>query len=422
MNRFLSLILSCLLLASCTACAGLAAAAGDPGGASAQRPSRGDKPVLSAGPAAPQTQTGQEMQTAPETPPVSQEPASPAPPQEEAPSPAAPEEPEAEEPAPEPAPPAKEEADAPRTVDPAKPMVALTFDDGPNASYSDKILDILEENHAVATFFEVGRNVANCPQPLSRMVELGCEIGSHSYVHKDLSKLSAEALMADLAAADQAFIDAVGFAPTLLRPPYGAVNRAVKHDTGRSVITWTVDTEDWRSQDTEKIVSYVKSLASLDGEIVLLHSSYETTVEAVRILIPWLIQQGYQLVTVSELMAYYYGELPQSGQFYGYTYFTTHGKTDTPLSLPASEAPAEDPEALPPDSGEAPPAQPEDPLPEEPAESSTEETPAEPPAEETPAGEAAPPEGEDSAEPGRPVPEKPKIPGTPPAKGAPAAL
>ena len=425
MNRFLSLILSCLLLASCTACAGLAAAAGDPGGASAQRPSRGDKPVLSADPAAPETQTG------PEAPPVSQEPASPAPPQEEAPSPAAPEEPEAEEPAPKPAPPAEEETDVPRTVDPARPMVALTFDDGPNASYSDKILDILEENHAVATFFEVGRNVANCPQPLSRMVELGCEIGSHSYVHKDLSKLSAEALMADLAAADQAFIDAVGFAPTLLRPPYGAVNRAVKHDTGRSVITWTVDTEDWRSQDTEKIVSYVKSLASLDGEIVLLHSSYETTVEAVRILIPWLIQQGYQLVTVSELMAYYYGELPQSGQFYGYTYFTTHGRTDTPLSLPASEAPAEGPEALPPDSGETPPAQPEEPHPEESAESSTEEasaepsaeeTPAEPPAEETPAGEAAPPEGEGSAEPDRPIPEKPQIPGTPPAKGAPAAL
>ena len=123
------------------------------------------------------------------------------------------------------------------------------------------------------------------------MVELGCEIGSHSNAHKDLSKLKTTALLDDLATADQAFIDAVGFAPTLLRPPYGSVNKTVKYSTGRSVITWTVDTEDWMSKDTDKIVSYVKSLSSLDGEIVLMHSSYESTVNAVDILVPWLIQQ-----------------------------------------------------------------------------------------------------------------------------------
>ena len=249
------------------------------------------------------------------------------------------EEPEKEEPLP----------PVPRTVDPAKPMVALTFDDGPNAVYTDMILDILAENGAVATFFEVGRNVANCPHPLARMAELGCEIGSHSYAHRNLSKLSGEALMNDLAAADQAFLDAAGFAPTLLRPPYGAVNSAVKYDTGRSVITWTVDTEDWKSRDTDKVVSYVKSLSSLDGEIVLLHSSYETTVDAVKILVPWLIGQGYQLVTVSELMAYYYGELLQPGQFYGYTYFATHGRMDTPMELPEKlpPTPAAGPEDTP---------------------------------------------------------------------------
>ena len=230
-----------------------------------------------------------------------------------------------------------------RVIDPAKPMVALTFDDGPHAVYSDRILDVLEENGVVATFFEVGKNVANCPEPLSRMVELGCEIGSHSNVHKDLSKLKYDALRADLDAADQAFINAVGFAPTLLRPPYGAVNKSVKYETGRSVITWTVDTEDWQSRDTDKVVSYVKSLSSLDGEIVLLHSSYESTADAVKILVPWLIQKGYQLVTVSELMAYYYGELLQPDQFYGYTYFTTHCKTDTPISLPQEPADSEEP-------------------------------------------------------------------------------
>ena len=206
-----------------------------------------------------------------------------------------------------------------------------------------------------------------------------------------------------------AFIDAVGFAPTLLRPPYGAVNSAVKHDTGRSVITWTIDTEDWKSRDTGKVVSYVQSLPSLDGEIVLLHSSYETTVEAVKILVPWLIRQGYQLVTVSELMAYYYGELLQPGQFYGYTYFTTHGRTDTPLALPEPEAPAgsepsaeeqpqepqesQQPDQQAPVEGAAQPAQPEGTAPSAPGEPS--EVSGEPPADED-----------------LPVPEKPVIPGS----------
>ena len=294
--------------------------------------------------------------------------------------------------------------ETPRTVDPTKPMVALTFDDGPNATYSDMLLDILEENHAVATFFEVGRNVANCPQPLARMVELGCEIGSHSYVHKDLSKLSPEALLNDLAAADQPFIDAVGFAPTLLRPPYGAVNSAVKHDTGRSVITWTVDTEDWKSRDTDKVVSYVQSLPSLDGEIVLLHSSYETTVEAIRILVPWLIEQGYQLVTVSELMAYYYGELLQPGQFYGYTYFTTHGRTDTPLTLPEPDVPAE----------ESPqkPQQPDQQVPAEPAPQPTEPEGNNP---NQPIEMPQAPAEEPSTDVTLPTPEKPVIPASPDA-------
>lgn len=221
-----------------------------------------------------------------------------------------------------------------RVIDPTGPMVALTFDDGPHEVYSHQILDILEENHAVATFFEVGYNIPNCPDALARMVELGCEIGSHSNSHRDLSKLKKNAVLQDLSTADEAFWAAAGVTPSLLRPPYGAVNKTVKYGTGRGVITWTVDTEDWLSQDAQTVIDYVQGLSGLDGEIVLMHSTYESTVEAIKVLIPWLIEQGYQLVTVSELMAYYYGELIAPNQFYGYTYFTTHGRTDTPLELP----------------------------------------------------------------------------------------
>ena len=245
----------------------------------------------------------------------------------------------------EPAEPVEEEPYV-RVIDPAAPMVALTFDDGPGKR-TGELLDALEEHRAHATFFEVGRNVAQYPQPLVRMDELGCEIASHSNAHRDLSKMKKRTMLAELDAADQAFISAIGRAPTLVRPPYGAVNSTVKYASGRTMVTWTVDTEDWRSQDAQTVVDYVQSLPNLDGEIILMHSTYKSTAQAVAVLVPWLQEQGYQLVTVTELLAYYYGELPQPDHFYGYTYFANHGRTDAPIELPSMYLPEEEPEAPP---------------------------------------------------------------------------
>lgn len=239
-----------------------------------------------------------------------------------------------------------------RIIDPSKPMVALTFDDGPSGVYTDQILDALEENRALATFFEVGRNVARYPEPVLRMAEMGCEIASHSNTHKNLSKLKQKALLADLDAADQAFVSAGVEAPALVRPPYGAVNKTVKSTTGRAMITWTVDTLDWKSRNAQAVIDFIQNYGDLDGEIVLMHSIYSSTAEAVEVLVPWLQEQGYQLVTVTELMAFYYGELPQPNQFYGYTYFTTHGRTDTPVELPSMFPPAEEETAEEPEGGE----------------------------------------------------------------------
>lgn len=292
MKRAVSLALSALLLLGCTACVGRAAAPEDPE-------------------------------------PAPRETAVPPPPEPEE-LPAPPEEPEIPE---------DPEEPCVRTIDPAGPMVALTFDDGPDEVYSDQLLDILEENHALATFFEVGKNVLACPEPVGRMAELGCEVASHSYAHRDLSRLRKAALLQDLDAADAAIAAAGAEPPLLVRPPYGAVNQTVKSATGRAVVTWTVDTEDWRSRDAQAIIDYVQGLADLDGGIVLLHSAYPSTVQAMETLVPWLQEQGYQLVTVTELLAYYYGELPQPDHFYGYTYFSTHGRTDTPVPLPGETIP-----------------------------------------------------------------------------------
>ena len=285
-----------------------------------------------------------------------------------------------------------------------KPMVALTYDDGPHSVYTDQLLDILEENQAVATFFEVGRNLYNDPDAVRRAEALGCEVGSHSYRHADLSKLSQTSLAEDLRQADEVFTEVLGHAPTLLRPPYGALSKAVKYTTGRSIVTWSIDTEDWLSRDVDKILAAVRDAGSLDGQVILMHSTYETSVEASAILIPLLRELGYQLVTVSELITQYYGDEVLSNGTYGYSYF----KNGKDVILPP------EPEAPPQPSEPQEPQEPQEPdVPDEPQEPAEPEEPREPSAPEEPGADS----GQGSGAPG----DLPAGEGEPPAEDAPSA-
>ena len=211
-----------------------------------------------------------------------------------------------------------------RVVDPTRPMVALTFDDGPHTVYTDQILDILEKNGAVATFFEVARNLPKAPDAVRRAVDLGCEIGSHSYRHANLGKMDQAAQQADQAAADAIFQEVLGTTPTLLRPPYGSMNKTLKTTCGRSIVTWSIDTEDWLSKDADKVVASVQNAGNLDGQVILLHSIYGSTVEATEVLVPWLLERGYQLVTISELIQLRFGDQVEPNRSYNYDYFRFH--------------------------------------------------------------------------------------------------
>ena len=211
-----------------------------------------------------------------------------------------------------------------RVVDPTRPMVALTFDDGPHAVYTDQILDILEEHGAVATFFEVARNLPKAPEAVRRAADMGCEIGSHSYRHANLGKMDQAAQQADQAAADALFQEVLGTTPTLLRPPYGSMNKTLKTTCGRSIVTWSIDTEDWLSKDADKVVASVQNAGNLDGQVILLHSIYGSTVEATEVLVPWLLEQGYQLVTISELIQLRFGDQVEPNRSYNYDYFRFH--------------------------------------------------------------------------------------------------
>lgn len=208
-----------------------------------------------------------------------------------------------------------------RALDRTRPMVALTYDDGPHAVYTDQILDILEEHGAVATFFEVARNLPNAPDAVRRAAAMGCEVGSHSYRHADLGKMDKDSQLADQAAADALFQEVLGTTPTLLRPPYGSMNKTLKTTCGRSIVTWTIDPEDWLCKNAATVVSRVQGQSRLDGQVILLHSIYPSTVEATKTLVPWLQEQGYQLVTISELIEYRFNDQVEPNRSYNYDYF-----------------------------------------------------------------------------------------------------
>lgn len=213
-----------------------------------------------------------------------------------------------------------------RNIDPNKPMVALTFDDGPCGEYSPRILDCLEENGAAATFFEIGCNVVKYPDITRRAVELGCEIGAHGYYHKPFTEQSADDVAEDIRLCNEAFEGAIGFEPELIRPPQGSVVRSILDAYDQIFVGWSIDTEDWRHRNVEKTVSAVKQCDDLDGQVILMHSNYEESAQAAEQIIPWLLEQGYQLVTVSELFEYHYGITPESHYYYSYDYFISDGK------------------------------------------------------------------------------------------------
>ena len=208
------------------------------------------------------------------------------------------------------------------TVQPVdKPMVALTFDDGPNPQNTNAILDTLEKYDVTATFFDLGSLVERYPDVVKREVALGCEVGSHSYDHKNFSKLTDAEIADDIKKTAAAFQKVLGRDPTLFRPPYGSCDERVKKQFSMPLVLWSIDTLDWKSRDADAVMDVIKSAGNLDGKVILMHGIYSSSAEATALLIPYLLEQGYELVTVSELIEAKHGDIPQAGKLYGYSYF-----------------------------------------------------------------------------------------------------
>lgn len=189
------------------------------------------------------------------------------------------------------------------TPDPDKPMVALTFDDGPSKK-TERILDVLEQYGAHATFFVVGTQLEKFQELTKRASDLGCEVGNHTYNHKNLTKISPDEIREQINGVNALVLEATGREMALVRPPYGAgiKDETVKKNVPYPLIMWTIDTLDWSTRDTESTLAVIRQEVK-DGSIVLMHDLYDATAAAVETIVPELIEQGYQLVTVSEMFA-----------------------------------------------------------------------------------------------------------------------
>lgn len=191
------------------------------------------------------------------------------------------------------------EVDESFQIDPSKPMIAFTFDDGPS-KYTEKLLTALKENNARASFFMIGQNVGRFPNAVQMMKDLDCDIGNHTMNHRDLVDLSVEDIGVQIESTNDALKNIITESASMVRPPYGSQDIKVRECLAYPIVLWSVDTNDWQSEDANAIAEYILGNVK-DGDIVLMHDIYESSVEAAIIAIPKLIEQGYQIVTVSEL-------------------------------------------------------------------------------------------------------------------------
>ena len=184
----------------------------------------------------------------------------------------------------------------------AQPLqVALTFDDGPHQTCTPALLDGLKQRGVKATFFLMGDNIAGQEALVQRMQEEGHLIGNHSYRHIQMTKEGAEQACAEIEQTEEIIRSITGSRPEYLRPPYGAWNEQLECRVNLTTVLWNVDSLDWKLQNTERIVRQVEKDVK-SGDIILMHDIFKTSVEAALRIVDDLQKQGYEFVTVEELM------------------------------------------------------------------------------------------------------------------------
>ena len=190
-------------------------------------------------------------------------------------------------------------------IDPSKPMIAFTFDDGPvgtaDTATSIRIQNALAASGQHATFFYWGNSLNKATEAeIKRAYDMGFEIGNHTYSHSNLTTMDAGKIFEDVLKCADKLTAITGLEHFLVRPPYLATNTTVKNTVREPMINCSIDSKDWAGATTEEIINTINTQKK-DGAIVLMHENYTSTAEAMETLIPQLVTEGWQIVSVSEL-------------------------------------------------------------------------------------------------------------------------
>ncbi len=185
---------------------------------------------------------------------------------------------------------------------PAK-KIALTFDDGPHSTNTGLILDELKERGAKATFFVLGNRVEFYPEVIQRIVDEGHELGNHTWNHPQLPRLSNAEIREQIMKAEEVIFNIAAVRPAVFRPPYGSYDQVVQEIAGKPIILWSIDTQDWKHKNSQKIINTVVNEAR-DGSIVLFHDLFKPTAESIGMILDELQAQGYEFVTISEMFGF----------------------------------------------------------------------------------------------------------------------
>ncbi len=186
-------------------------------------------------------------------------------------------------------------------IDPTKPTIALTFDDGPHQEFTPEIIDQLFQYNSTATFYVVGDRLDNHAEILVEIVDYGNQVGNHSWSHPYLTYWRKEKIENQFNHTDQKILEITEKDTQTYRSPYGVINYRVRQNVEKPLVMWDVDSRDWELKDAEEISKSVLNDVE-DGSIVLLHDIHQETMDAMMYLLPALLNEGYQMVSVEELM------------------------------------------------------------------------------------------------------------------------
>ena len=186
-------------------------------------------------------------------------------------------------------------------VDENSKKVALTFDDGPHPFYTKQLLEGLKERDVKATFFITGQNVEAYPEIVKQIFEDGHLIGNHTYSHTQLTSGNAERFKQEIIRTNEVIKEVTGEDTIYIRPPYGSWNKEFEKELNMFPVLWTIDPLDWCSNDASGIVKNVVVKVK-ENDIILMHDQYKTTVTAALEIVDQLTKEGYEFVTVDELL------------------------------------------------------------------------------------------------------------------------